>query len=103
MHQVKRRIHEATREHEAASKELEREEKRGADKEEQPVGESHTSMVTLRRGVRITLEEAEETDDDTLVMLAAGVAYATSDGSEGKVVRRQYQQVCAQSTKATAV
>ena len=43
-------------------------------------------------GLWISTEEANETEDDILVMLSKGVAYACSSGSE-LLVKRLYQQV----------
>eukprot|EP00955_Chlamydomonas_euryale_P002694 28873-Chlamydomonas_euryale.AAC.1 len=50
------------------------------------------SVVTLRTGLWVTVEEASETEDDMLVMLSKGIAYATAEGTE-PVVKRLYQQV----------
>ena len=41
----------------------------------------------------MSLEEAREADNDTIVMLSKGVAYACCAGSE-PLVKRVYQQVC---------
>ncbi|KAG1668607.1 hypothetical protein FOA52_001476 [Chlamydomonas sp. UWO 241] len=48
-------------------------------------------VVTLRTGLWVTPEEAGETEDDVLVMLSKGIAYATAEGTE-PLVKRLYQQ-----------
>lgn len=47
---------------------------------------------TLCAGLWITVEEATETEDDVLVMLSKGIAYAMAEGTE-PLVKRLYQQV----------
>ena len=41
----------------------------------------------------MSTEEAKETEEDILVMLSKGVAYACAEGTE-PLVKRLYQQVC---------
>jgi hypothetical protein len=48
-------------------------------------------VVTLRTGLWVSVEEASETEDDVLVMLSKGIAYATAEGTE-PLVKRLYQQ-----------
>ena len=43
-------------------------------------------------GLWVSTEEAKETEEDILVMLSKGVAYACAEGTE-PLVKRLYQQV----------
>lgn len=100
VHAIKSKRRESSRVAAAAAKERERESKRatGGDENGAPpdngagAGETQSLGVELRPGLVITHEEADQLDDDTLVMLSRGVSFACADGSEGPLVRRLYQQ-----------
>ena len=98
VHALKNKRRESSRVAAAAAKERERESKRElgqGDAAPQPPGQggdSGSSGLELRPGLVITHEEADAVDDDTLVMLSRGVAFACADGSEGPLVKRLYQQ-----------
>lgn len=95
VHAIKSKRRESSRVAAAAAKERERESKRG-DADDMPMdggaGGDASTGVELRPGLVISHEEADELDDDTLVMLSRGVSFACADGSEGPLVRRLYQQ-----------
>jgi hypothetical protein len=99
VHNIKNRRRESSRVAAAAAKERERDAKRDKGGDEAggsgppPGGAADGAAgMELRPGLVITHEEAAAVDDDTLVMLSRGVAFACADGSEGALVKRLYQQ-----------
>jgi hypothetical protein len=99
VHAIKNRRRESSRVAAAAAKERERDAKRDKGGDEAggsgppPGGAADGAAgMELRPGLVITHEEAGAVDDDTLVMLSRGVAFACADGSEGALVKRLYQQ-----------
>ena len=110
LHAMKARRKAGARMAAAAAKEREREDKKGATGNAREEGDRSGASASaqgggggdggrdgaagleLRPGLVVTHEEASSADDDTLVMLSRGVAFAAADGCEGPLVKRLYQQ-----------
>ncbi|GFR46754.1 hypothetical protein Agub_g8379, partial [Astrephomene gubernaculifera] len=92
---MRARVKDAAAAKRAADKARERAAKRGDEEGRAGArddGMSGAGRVALRPGLVVSADEAEEVeDDDTLVMLSRGVAYAASRGVE-PLVKRLYQQ-----------
>jgi len=89
-HALRGRWKEAERVAKAAEKEAGRSRAKTEDDAPPGADEATTGSFTIRKGVTVMLNE--DIDEDSLVMLSQGVAYACGDGSEGPVVKRLYQQ-----------
>eukprot|EP00854_Cymbomonas_tetramitiformis_P004045 gene4045-5018_t len=90
VHKVKGKCRAGARFDKKASKEKER--TRKDDEDAGPGdGDAPSGGVELRKGVHVTAEEVNQCDDDTLVMLTKGIAFACSAGAEA-IVKRLYQQ-----------
>ncbi|GAX80426.1 hypothetical protein CEUSTIGMA_g7865.t1 [Chlamydomonas eustigma] len=91
--EVRAKVSAAQSSQKVLDKEKERSQKK--DKDNGPEGSSaaygNSTVVTLRSGLWITIEEARDTEDNILVMLSKGIAYACAEGTE-LVVSRLYQQ-----------
>ena len=55
------------------------------------MGGAKAGMLDLRSGLSVSLQDAEECDDETLVMLSKGVAYTLATGTE-PLVKKLYMQ-----------
>mmetsp|Transcript_27732 Transcript_27732/g.60749 ORF Transcript_27732/g.60749 Transcript_27732/m.60749 type:complete len:858 (+) Transcript_27732:614-3187(+) len=78
-----------------AEKQRQRATRRKQDDDDKAWAESgmgdNAGLVALRPGLSVDAAELDAEDDDTLVMLSKGVAYASCDGVE-PLVKRLYQQ-----------
>ena len=80
VHKVKNKRKEAARVAKEAEKAAAR--RKRDDDEDRDGGGGGANGVELRNGLLVTVEEAEDADDDTLVMLSKGIAYATAEWAE---------------------
>ena len=90
IHRMKARIREAVRTEKSVAKEADRK----RDEDEVDIGmdsEFMDTSITLRSGMTVSLSECKEADEDELVMLSKGIAFAHS-GVTSPVVKRLYQQ-----------
>ena len=90
IHRMKARIREAGRAEKSAAKEADRK-KDEDDGEPGMDAELLDTSITLRSGMTVSLAECKEADENELVMLSKGIAFAHS-GSTSPVVKRLYQQ-----------
>ena len=89
IHRMKARIREAARTEKSVAKEAER--KKDEDEDPGMDAEMMDTSITLRSGMTVSLAECKEADEDELVMLSKGIAFAHS-GTTSPVVKRLYQQ-----------
>jgi len=93
VHELRRRVREAERTSKAAEKEAARKkDDDDAPQDAADMGGAKAGMLDLRSGLSVSLQDAEECDDETLVMLSKGVAYTLATGTE-PLVKKLYMQV----------